>query len=77
MTLAFENRTFADWYDQNSAKTFHDLEFRHCRFVSAALAITKKPARRSLTSSAGVELSHKTTYRDTCHLHACAWSISP
>jgi hypothetical protein len=43
----FEDREFRRFYDQNSGRTFSNLEFRRCRFVSSRISITRKPRRRS------------------------------
>lgn len=47
MTKIFEDREFRSFYDQSSGRTFSDLEFRRCRFVSWSISITRKPRRRS------------------------------
>ncbi len=47
MTKIFEGREFECFYDQNSGRTFSDLEFRYCSFVSSSISITRNPKRRS------------------------------
>lgn len=47
MTAIFLNREFERFYDRNSGKTFQDLEFTRCRFLSCYLSITRNPKRRS------------------------------
>src|SRR5713226_8480986 len=47
MTKVFENQTFERFYDQDSSKTFADLEFRKCRFSNCAISIIRNPALRS------------------------------
>jgi hypothetical protein len=47
MATIFENREFHQWYDQESGRTFDDLQFRKCLFVSSAVSITTKVHKRS------------------------------
>lgn len=47
MTRIFEAQEFVGFYDRSSGKTFSDLEFRRCRFVSSDISMTAKPRRRS------------------------------
>lgn len=43
----FEKQEFARFYDQDSGRTFSDLEFRKCSFLSSRISITRKPGLRS------------------------------
>lgn len=43
----FEKHEFARFYDQDSGRTFSDIEFRKCSFLSSAISITRKPELRS------------------------------
>lgn len=43
----FENLTFENLYDQDSAARFSDLKFRRCQFASCGLSMTRDPAKRS------------------------------
>ncbi|MGE3375228.1 MAG: hypothetical protein AB7O37_16920 [Vicinamibacteria bacterium] len=55
MTIqVFEKQKFAPFYDQDSGRTFSDLEFRKCSFFSSAISITRKPELRSMVR--GVKL---------------------
>lgn len=47
MTTVFQDQEFKKFYDQDSRRTFSDLEFRNCRFVNCEISITKNPRRRS------------------------------
>jgi len=47
MTKVFDGREYECFYDRNSGRTFSDLEFRYCSFVSSSISITRKPKRRS------------------------------
>lgn len=51
MVKVFENREFRSFYDPFlpflPGRTFSDLEFRHCRFVSSGISTTRNPRRRS------------------------------
>jgi hypothetical protein len=51
MTKIFINQEFECFYDRNSRRVFHDLEFKKCRFVSSSLSITRNPRRRSLAQN--------------------------
>lgn len=50
-------------YDNDSGRTFSDLEFRKCRFLSSAISITRKPELRSTVRN--VQLLH-------CEQRGCA-----
>lgn len=43
----FEKQVFECFYDSDSGRVFSDFEFRHCRFVSSSISITRKPELRS------------------------------
>lgn len=43
----FEKQRFECFYDQDSGRTFSDLEFRKCYFESCAISITRDPRLRS------------------------------
>lgn len=43
----FEKQEFARFYDQDSGRTFSDLEFRKCSFLSSRISITRTPELRS------------------------------
>ncbi len=47
MTKVFEGREFRSYHDRNSGRTFSDLEFRYCRFISSWISTTRKPRKRS------------------------------
>jgi hypothetical protein len=47
MTKVFEKQEFESFYDRNSGRTFSDLEFRQCRFVSSGISISRNPRKRS------------------------------
>jgi len=47
MTTVFQEQTFTKFFDQDSMRTFSDVEFRNCRFVNCRISITKNPRRRS------------------------------
>lgn len=62
MKKSFQDREFRSFYDDNSGKTFRDLEFRKCHFVSCAISITRDPRHRSKV--ANVQLIN-------CEQHGC------
>jgi hypothetical protein len=43
----FENQTFRDFDDRNSAATFSDIEFRRCHFDGCCISMTHNPQLRS------------------------------
>jgi hypothetical protein len=47
MTKIYKEQTFRSFYDRNSGKTYSDLEFHRCHFISLCISITRKPQRRS------------------------------
>lgn len=47
MTTLFQDQTFSKIFDQDSLRTFSDLEFQNCKFVNCRVSITKNPRRRS------------------------------
>jgi hypothetical protein len=47
MTNVFDRQQFECFYDQDSARTFSELEFRRCYFESCAISITTDPLLRS------------------------------
>jgi hypothetical protein len=47
MTTVFHDQEFKKFFDQDSRRTFSDLEFRNCRFINCRISITKNPRRRS------------------------------
>jgi hypothetical protein len=54
------------FYDQNSRRTFANMEFERCRFVSCAVSITLNPKKRSIIRN--VKLTN-------CELVGCSlWS---
>jgi hypothetical protein len=46
-----EKQEFRSFYDQDSGRTFSDLEFRKCHFVSCAISIARDPRLRSTVRS--------------------------
>lgn len=48
MTTVFQDQTFSKFFDQDSNRTFADLEFRNCQFVNCHVSVTKNPRRRSM-----------------------------
>ena len=46
-TQVFEKQEFARFYDRDSGRTFSEIEFRKCSFLSSAISITRKPELRS------------------------------
>lgn len=63
MKNIFQEREFRSFYDNNSGKTFRDLEFRKCHFVSCAISITRDPRYRSKV---------KNVQMINCEQHGCA-----
>lgn len=59
----YQNREFRSFYDRNSRRTFADLEFRKCHFVSCAVSITRDPRRRSTVRNVRLV---------DCEQHGCA-----
>lgn len=47
MIKVITEREFRSYYDRNSGKTYSDLEFRECHFVSCAISIARAPQHRS------------------------------
>jgi hypothetical protein len=45
--LRYENREYSCFYDRGSGRTFSDIEFYRCHFVSCAISLTLDPRRRS------------------------------
>lgn len=48
MRKYYDRQEFIGFVDRNSAKIYSDLEFRHCRFISCNISITRKPKKRSV-----------------------------
>lgn len=46
-TQVFEKQELARFYDQDSGRTFSDLEFRKCSFLSSRISTTRDPKLRS------------------------------
>jgi len=46
-TQVFENRTFEDFDDRDSAALFSDVEFRRCHFDGCLVSMTQKPNLRT------------------------------
>lgn len=63
MIKTFKERKFASYYDQNSGKTFSNLEFLKCHFVSSRISITRDPKRRSTVRNVKII---------NCEQHGCA-----
>lgn len=61
----FERQEFDSFYDNDSARSFSDIEFHRCTFVSCALSITDDPALRSTIRN--VKLLNCETYGCTLH----------
>jgi hypothetical protein len=47
MTRVFHDQEFHSFFDRNSGKTFINLEFRNCNFVSCRISSTRDHRRRS------------------------------
>ncbi len=63
MTKIFQRREFHSFYDRNSSRTFSDLEFQKCHFISCRISMTRDPRRRSLIRNVKVI---------DCEQHGCA-----
>jgi hypothetical protein len=48
MRKIFDRQDFVDFVDRNSGRTYSDMEFRHCRFESCGISITRTPKKRSI-----------------------------
>ena len=47
MTQTYERQDIRRQHDNASGRTFADLEFRRCRFLSSSLSVTRDPALRT------------------------------
>jgi len=48
MRKIFDRQDLIDFVDRNSSRIYSDLEFRHCRFESCDISITRNPIKRSI-----------------------------
>lgn len=51
MTTRFAAQTFDTWTDNDSCRTFADIEFRECVFAGCSLSMTYNPQRRSIVKN--------------------------
>src|SRR5258706_6657209 len=63
MIKIYEDQKFETFYDQNSSRTFTDLEFRRCHFVSSRISMTRDPRRRTTVRNVKII---------DCEQHGCA-----
>ncbi len=48
MRRVFDRQDIVNFVDRNSARTYSNMEFRYCRFVSCDISITRNPRKRTV-----------------------------